>query len=674
MPDYYLLKPSVHGDQGFSGDRQHGTAGETVSPIRVIVVNRQSEPVIGIPVIFEVVGYPAGGADYRIDRRMVPTDSLGMALVNFTLGTAGGEYQLIARIRSAGEENLQLYTIYAREPNWLVFLVVGLVGGLALFLFGMDMMSRGLLRAAGDRMRSRLGNLTGNRMVAMGLGAFVTMVIQSSSATNVMLVSFVNAGLLKFGQTIGIILGAAVGTTVTAQLIAFRLTDFSLLFVALGFFLNMAARREQFRHAGESLLGFGVLFFGMHIMSEAMSPFRSYEPFLQLLLKLEHPLLGILVGAIFTALIQSSSAFIGIMIIFGTQGLISLEASIPLLFGANIGTALTAVLASVRAGREARKVALAITLFKIFGVLIFIWWIGPFASVIEAISPRDPGGADYMANLAAVMPRQIANAHTVYNIFVALLVLPFSGMLVRLVDWIMPDREEPEKPAFNLHYLDENMIRTPVLALNLAKREVIRMGGVVHEMVSSVMPVFADKNPGILADIVMKEQKVNFMRDNINAYLLKISRAGLRESRVNESFQILYTVKELEMIADIVSGPMYRKARSWLASGYSFSEEGKQELIRYHEKTCRQIERALEVFADVNIERALEVKNKYNEYRNIAFDLERQHYMRLKQEDPDTLMSSNTHLELMTMLRNISSHATNIARILLRWEDQPPSR
>lgn len=667
-PVYTLQKPSAPGVQGFSGDRQHGDAGQEVRPIRARVVNQRSEPVIGIPVIFEVVGHPAGGGDYRADSRMVPTDSAGLATVNFRLGTAGGEYQIIARIRSSGEENLQLYTLYARESDWLLLMVIGLIGGLTLFLFGMEVMSRGLLRSAGDKMRKILGNLTNNRFRALGLGAFVTMVIQSSSATNVMLVSFVNAGLMRFSQTIGIILGAAIGTTITAQLIAFKLTDFSLLFVAVGFVLHSFTGRESSRYAGESLMGFGILFFGMHIMSDAMYPLRSYEPFIQMLLKLENPLLGIITGAIFTALIQSSSAFVGIMIILGMQGLISLEASIPLLFGANIGTAVTALLASIKADREGRKVAVAITLFKVLGVLLFVWWIKPFAGIIEGISPGPASGSDELAGLATVIPRQIANAHTVYNVFVALLVLPFTGLLAGLVDWLMPVRKKEEVQPVNIHHLDESMLKTPVMALSLAKKETIRMGEIVREMVSGILPVFTEKEPASLKDIEIMEKKVNFLRDQINGYLLKISHAGLRQERMNESFQILYTVKEFELIADVVSTQMHQKAKYWLGAGHSFSKEGELELVQYHEKTLRLIEKAIEVFRDVNMEKALEMKKKYKEYRSISFEFEKQHYERLRADNQDARISSNTHLELMAMLRNISSHATNIARILLQWE------
>ena len=674
LQPYYLLKPVSDIELGFSGDRQHGQAGDPVSPLRAKVINERSEPVIGIPVIFEVVNYPSGGGDFVLDSRLVTTDTSGIATVNFRLGTAGGEYQIIARIRSAGDENIQFYTIFARDSDWLLFLVLGLVGGLALFLLGMEVMSRGLLRTAGDKMRTILGNITNNRFKALGLGAFVTMVIQSSSATNVMLVSFVNAELMRFRQTLGVILGAAIGTTITAQLIAFRLTDFSLLFIAVGFVLHSFSGRESYRNTGDALMGFGILFFGMYVMSDAMYPLRSFEPFIQLLLKMENPLLGILVGTVFTALIQSSSAFVGIMIVLGTQGLISLEASIPLLFGANIGTAMTALLASIKAGNEARKVAVAITLFKIFGVLLFVFWIKPYASVIENISPDAGVQNTEIAGMAAVIPRQIANAHTVYNVLVALLVLPFIGFLARIVEWMVPAPAPVSDHEFRVKYLDDNMLKTPVMALNLAKNETIRMAEVVYEMVNSAMPLFINKDPSVLKDIERQERKVDFLRDQINSYLLKISRDGVREERVNESFQILYTVKEFELIADVVSASLVRKAGQWIDAKHDFSKEGRKELELYHGKTCKLIKKAIEVFSEVNIEKALEMKMKYKEYRTISFEFEKQHYQRLEKEVHESVMSTGTHLELMAMLRNISSHATNIARIILQWNETSESK
>jgi len=240
--------------------------------------------------------------------------------------------------------------------SW-AYLIIGLFGGLALFLYGMDKMSEGMKKSAGNQMRAILAALTRNRLIALLVGAFVTMVIQSSSATTVMLVSFVQAGLMSFAQTLGVILGADIGTTVTAQLIAFKLTDYALLMISIGFGLRMFSKSENIRNIGEVILGFGILFFGMKLMSDAMKPLRTYQNFIEFLERLENPLLGILSGAVFTALIQSSSAFTGVLIVLAQQGLISLEAGIPMIFGANIGTCVTALLAAIGKPREAIRAA-----------------------------------------------------------------------------------------------------------------------------------------------------------------------------------------------------------------------------------------------------------------------------------------------------------------------------
>jgi phosphate:Na+ symporter len=252
-------------------------------------------------------------------------------------------------------------------------LIFGLFGGLTLFLYGVERMNEGMKKFAGNQMRSVLAALTESRVIGFFAGAFVTMVIQSSSATTVMLVSFVQAGLMSFAQTMGVILGADIGTTITAQLIAFKLTDYSLFMIAIGFGLRMFGKKETIRNFGEVVLGFGILFYGMKLMGDAMKPLRTYQEFIDVLKGLENPVLGLLAGAVFTGLIQSSAAFIGILIILAQQALITLDAGIPMILGANIGTCITAGLACIGVSREAKRVALAHVAFKVAGVVFFFF-------------------------------------------------------------------------------------------------------------------------------------------------------------------------------------------------------------------------------------------------------------------------------------------------------------
>jgi phosphate:Na+ symporter len=421
-----------------------------------------------------------------------------------------------------------------------------------------------------------------------------------------------------------------------------------------------------FKNLGETVLGFGILFFGMHIMSEAMYPLRSYAPFLDILVNMENPLLGILAGVVFTALIQSSSAFIGIMIVLASQGLLSLEASIPMLLGSNLGTAVTAILASIGSSREGLKVGIAMSFVKLIGILIMVWWIPSFAGLVESISPKaSPDILVETQAVAEVLPRQIANAHTLFSVFLAFLFLPFTNLLARLVDAIVPpDRIEEELKPQTM-YLDRRFIQTPSLGLNLAKQEAIRAGNLVREMGYEIILPFTEKSGNPLAAIGQKEETVDYLATEIQHYLTALSRENVGQKRVDEAFQIMYVVNEFENIADIISKIMVRRARAWLDSEAYFSDQGKKELEEFHQHVMNQLNRSMEVFKDLNLERAREMKIKYKKYRLLAMEFEMQHYRRLQDPSSPSLESSETHLELISTLRNIAGHATNIARIFI---------
>ena len=586
------------------------------------------------------------------------TDSAGKAETMLTLGSAPGSYHVSCRIREGFPDNEVIFRASARSRNWVYMLIIGLLGGLGLFLFGMHTMSEGMQRSAGERMRSVLGIVTRNRIVGVGIGTLVTTIIQSSSATSVMLVSFVNARLLQFRQTIPVLLGAAIGTTITAQIIAFKVTEYSLLLVAAGFFLQAFAKREQLKSVGTALFGFGILFFGMKVMSGAMSPLREWPPLIELLLKLENPFLGILVGALFTALIQSSSAFVGIMIVLSMQGLLSLEASIPLLLGSNLGTTVTALLSSLKADREAKKVALSFVIIKLVSVLMFVGWTTRLGEIMMKFTPE------------ASMARLIANSHTFINLALTLVVLPVSPRVASLVDRLMGKVKEREPARFSTLYLDQSMISTPSLALNLAKQEIIRMGMIVRTMFSLILDPFIEKDTESLNRIYTHEQEVNFLRDTIKEYLVKINSEMVNSERINESFQMLYSMNEFEKIADIVSGSLANRAEKWAAMDYDFSATGKEELRSYHQKVEKQLRRAMVVFDETNLQKAARMKMKHKEYRTMSQDLEKQHYGRILEGMKESIDSSTTHLEILALLGSIDSHATNIARIALDWNQK----
>ena len=635
-------------------------------PIRVLVTDGEGWPVPGSTVFFRTASQPGKSTGFSCQPEVTHTDSAGYASCEITLGSVPGHYQVLVRTQGNIQDDTLLFHFEARSKNWMILLISGLLGGLGLFLWGMKLMSTGLQNSAGDKMRGMLGSMTHNRFVAVGIGALVTTIIQSSSATSVMLVGFVNSRLMDFRRTIGIILGAMIGTTFTAQIIAFKITDYALLIIAVGFFIYAFSSKPRIKHLGETVLGFGILFFGMHIMSEAMYPLRTYAPFLDILVNMENPLLGILAGVVFTALIQSSSAFIGIMIVLASQGLLSLEASIPLLLGSNLGTAVTAILASIGSSREGLKVGIAMSIVKLIGILLMVWWIPSFVELVESISPKaSPDIISETQAVAAVLPRQIANAHTVFSVFLAFLFLPFTNLLARLVDAIVPPDKIVEELKPQTMYLDRRFIQTPSLGLNLAKQEALRVGNLVREMGYQIILPFTEKSGQSIAAISRKEETVDYLATEIQHYLTALTRENVGQKRVDEAFQIMYVVNEFENIADIISKIMAHRARSWLDSEADFSAQGKKELEEFHEHVMNQMNRSMEVFKDLNLERAREMKSKYKKYRLLAMEFEMQHYRRLQDPASPSQESSETHLELITTLRNIAGHATNIARIFI---------
>ncbi|MDP4188338.1 MAG: Na/Pi cotransporter family protein [Bacteroidota bacterium] len=543
-------------------------------------------------------------------------------------------------------------------------MMMGLLGGLAFFLIGMNMMSKSLERNSGAHLRKMLEGLTRNRWISFVAGSFISMIIQSSSATTAMTIGLVNSKFLKFRQTLGIILGAAIGTCITAQLIAFKITDYSLLIIVAGFLLNSFAKHPKYKNIGETLVGFGLIFYGMYVMSSSIIVVQSYQPFINILAKLENPLLGILIGSVATALLQSSAAFIGILMIVGSGGLLTLDAAISLLLGANLGTAFTAIAASFNTSREAKKVAAAQTVFKIAGVLLFVWWIPAFSHFIQSLQGQEIGNMHQEGGLS----RQIANAYTVFNLGLAAVLLPLTDGIANILDRLLPGEEE--QAGLKTRFLDNNLLPTPSLALKSAKLETLDVFHLIERMINSIFNMFMEKNPVIFSQIKADEEKVNYLYKEIDHYLLQITRENIREERINEAFQILYTVKELEQIGDVIAVKFVEKAQQWLDSGGDFSQEGKREIEEYYQLTIKQMRRAMEVFSEFNLEKAEHMKEKYKQYREISFELERHHFQRLKEEMKQSLESSDFHLELIDGLRIINSHSTNIARIILEWSEK----
>jgi phosphate:Na+ symporter len=663
--------PVKKGSPGFckmniiSGNKQSVSSGNYFAlPIKVKLTANNGAGLSAVPVEFLVVNPYADTMRVRPYHRQVLTDSAGFAETPIYYSGYSGEVEVIANCKGIYKCSPQVFVLTIRKPQWVFLLVVGLFGGLALFLLGMSMMSEGLQKAAGNRMRNILGRMTRNRFLSVILGTLMTVATQSSSATYAMIVSFVNSQLIRFQQSIGIILGAAIGSSITIQIIAFRLSDYALLFVIAGLAIQWTSGKHPVKEIGRAILGFGILFYGMFIMSEAIIPLHSYNPFLEAILKLQNPALGIIAGAVLTAIVQSSNAFVGILIILSTQGLLSLDAAIPLVIGANLGTSFTAILASVKGNREARQVAFGLTVYKLIGAAIILLFLSYFTWLVlhigKSFIPDSIMAGEYIAS-----PRQIANAHTLYNLIVCLLFLPFTNTLAKLISWIFPVRADESDMPFKLRYLDQNLLTSPSLALNVARLELLRMMKKVYHMSEKIILPFIDKEAGVLHEINSGEKEINFLRDKLDEYLIQISQNSVNAESAEEAYNMMNAVREFEEIADIISRPLKTKAESWCRSDYKFSDQGLSELTRYHNHTLSIISQAINVYEQYDLKEAKKLKSSYDNYREEYFELERQHYDRLRDNIDSTIQSSKTHLEIITLLRVISSHATNTSRILI---------
>ncbi|HIB52406.1 MAG TPA: Na/Pi cotransporter family protein [Candidatus Marinimicrobia bacterium] len=546
-----------------------------------------------------------------------------------------------------------------------ILIIIGLFGGLGMFLYGMEMMSDGMKMTAGNSMRAILKKLTSNRFIAVFVGAFITMIIQSSSATTVMLVSFVNSGLLNFVQALGVILGSNIGSTVTAQIVAFKVTDYALLLIAVGSIMTLFSKKDSAKHIGFVILGFGLLFYGMKVMSDTMKPLRTDPTFNIILTSFENPFLGIIAGAVFTALIQSSSATTGIVITLASSGSITLEAGIPLILGANIGTCITALLAGLKATRDAKRVAIGHVLFNVIGVLVFCFWIPTFA--------------DLVAQTTDNVPRQIANAHTIFNIVSTILFIPFAPFISRTIIRYFPDKEKLrniEKPA--ILNLDEKVLSYPTAAINNAQAEISGVVGLTERVVGSlVSPFITDKdqsdveNPelNLITGLHQRLEKIKYLNENISNYLIKISQQDLTSHQSREVFALVSATNYLNSINDTVKVKFENLIGKKESLDEGFSDAGQEEILVYHAKLLKQIKRLNKYFAKYDRAKATKIMKKGKKYKDLEEKYRLEHFKRVSGNVSVSVATHQLHVELMDMLKQINTFIELIASTLLVIEE-----
>jgi phosphate:Na+ symporter len=544
--------------------------------------------------------------------------------------------------------------------DWLK-LGMGLFGGLALFLFGMEQMSEGLKAAAGDTLKDVLSRLTRNRFMGAMTGAFVTAVLNSSSVTTVLVVGFISAGFMTLAQSVGVIMGANIGSTFTAQIVAFNVTQYALIMVAIGFFMLFTGKSENTRHYGSMVMGLGLVFYGMGVMGDAMLPLRSYQPFLDLMVRMENPLLGILIGAVFTGLVQSSAATTGIAIVMAASGLITLPAGIALAFGANIGTCVTAVLASMGKPVEAVRAAVVHITFNIAGVLVWIMFIPQLADFVVAISPSSPelGGK---ARMAAEVPRQIANAHTAFNVANTLLFIGFTTFFARLAEKLVPARPVEEKIIIEPRYLEEEALKVPAMALGQVRLELGHMGEIINEMFSTLRSGIREKNKQTCDAVLKLDDKVDILHDAILEYLHEIRQEPLTD-RQSDSFQALMSATvNLENLADIINDELVRVGKGFIDMGVEPSEATRLLLTTLADKVGHAVNQVILAVRNEDEKAAEEVITIKDEVRRIADEFLMRQSERIGVQDSGHLDLVRLEMELLDKLRGIYTLAKRIAK------------
>ncbi len=433
-----------------------------------------------------------------------------------------------------------------------VKIVFGLLGGLAMFLYGMNSMSDALQKAAGEKMKRILGFLTKNPLMGALAGALVTAVLQSSSATTVMVIGFVSAGLMSLPQAISVIFGANIGTTMTAQLMAFKISNYIYPIIFIGFIMNFVFKKEKIRNVGMVIFSFGLLFEGIEVMGGVMKPLASSAIFVDLMGKVsEIPVLGVVLGAVMTLVVQSSSATIAVLQNFASQSgpdgihsVIGLAGAIPILFGDNIGTTITALLASIGQSKNAKRTAIAHSTFNITGTILFMFLIRPLAAFVEWISPK--------GDELDIISRQIANAHTTFNVACTLIWLPLIPVMVKIVKFIIRGEDKKNSEGFVAKYLDDKAMSQPAAAIYMAAKEISRLSAHAGKMIEAMKNAIEKRNITDIRDKYVDEHdKVKELQDIIVDFITKlISSGNLTEKQAEQAAGLMVVSNNIERIAD----------------------------------------------------------------------------------------------------------------------------
>lgn len=529
-------------------------------------------------------------------------------------------------------------------------IVISLMGGLGLFLYGMNLMGEGLQKSAGTKLKAIIKLLTSNILMGVLVGTGVTAVIQSSSATTVMVVGFVNAGIMSLKQAIGVIMGANIGTTVTAQLVSFNLNGMAPAALGIGIVLYLFGKNPKIKHVSEILIGFGMLFTGMEFMKDAVEPLRDYKGFTDMLVSFgQYPFLGLLLGFGITAIVQSSSASMGMLVALAAEGLIPLNAALPILYGQNIGTCVTSLLSSIGANKNAKRAAVIHLIFNVLGTALFLIFLNK--PVVSLVTGMDPG------NVA----RQIANTHTLFNIISVIILLPFNKFIIELAMKIIPDKAEDEEDVKTVKYIDDKMLEIPSIALINTIKETLRMGKKSKESLDASISAILEKSDEYVAKVFVKEETINDLQKIILNYLLKLSKTAALDEDSREAVDNLFnTVNDIERIGDHAKN-IAELSQIMIDGDLEFSEQGKNQLEEIYNYVISAYTSALEAFKNDDINMAYKVFRIEEKVDMMEKTCRASHMYRLN-NNLCSIDNGVVFLDIITALERVSDHAVNIAK------------
>jgi len=629
-----------------SGDLQVGTVGDVLKkPIVVRVVDSLGKPQSDVEVTFSILEEPReniiSNKFARLSNTSVTTNDDGYAMAEFTFGASKGNYYVL--IGAHGES--LIFEEIALEKNWLLFLLFSLFGGLGVFIFGLNYGSKGLIRAAGAKMRDLLFSLTKNRFLALVVGIIVTVILGSSTASSILLVRFASSSIILLEQALGVLLGINIGTTITVQIIAFKILDYAILIVGIGFFLMHLY--PKLRNIGQAIFGLGLLFFSLRLMSIATANLKYLPGFNSAIANLSsYPILGIMVAAVLAFVLRSSAATIGIVLILSFDSLIQLDQAVPLILGANVGTTFSSLLSANTI--EGRRVAFGHLLFNAIAIAILFPFIRFIPVIIHAL------GGD--------TARQIANLHTLFNVVTAIVFLPLVHPLSKMLRSLV---KETERERLRMHRLDPTFLSTPAIALGQAAREILYMADVAIKMMEDSLCVFQNRDNDLRKRIIKTDDEVDALEETITPYLTKISEVEMDSTLSGYHSGLLNAVNEIEHIGDVVSKNLMTYAKKQIDTGSVFSKEGFAQIEKLHYFCLTTLRTAIDALATRDKRLAEEAARRKERGYKMAKELNELHLDRLRRGLKESLETSTIHVDLVSDLERINFHAAVIAEGLL---------